>query len=79
MADRAGFEPAETLLPHTLSKRAHLTTLPPVLKCPVGCGRTLASNAADSKLFLQGPGDKAASPTSPQLQELHHCDSLQDG
>jgi hypothetical protein len=33
MADRAGFEPAETLLPHTLSKRAHSTTLPPVLMC----------------------------------------------
>ena len=32
MADRAGFEPAETLLPHTLSKRAHSTTLPPVLR-----------------------------------------------
>ena len=31
MADRAGFEPAETLLPHTLSKRARSTTLPPVL------------------------------------------------
>ena len=53
MADRAGFEPAETLLPHTLSKRAHSTTLPPVLKCPVGCGRKLASNTSDSKLFLQ--------------------------
>ncbi len=52
MADRAGFEPAETLLPHTLSKRAHSTTLPPVLKCPMGCGRKLASNTTDSKLFL---------------------------
>ena len=55
MADRAGFEPAETFLPHTLSKRAHSTTLPPVLKCPVGCARTLPSNAADSNpFFLQG-------------------------
>ena len=52
MADRAGFEPAETLLPHTLSKRAHSTTLPPVLKCPMGCGRKLASNTSDSKLFF---------------------------
>ncbi len=30
MADREGFEPSETLLPHTLSKRAHSTTLPSV-------------------------------------------------
>jgi hypothetical protein len=30
MADREGFEPSETLLPHTLSRRAHSTTLPPV-------------------------------------------------
>ncbi len=27
MADREGFEPSVTLLPHTLSKRAHSTTL----------------------------------------------------
>jgi hypothetical protein len=30
MADRVGFEPTVTLLPHTLSKRAHSTTLTPV-------------------------------------------------
>ena len=44
MADRAGFEPAETSLPHTLSKRAHSTTLPPVQviisqKYDLGLGR----------------------------------------
>ena len=31
MADREGFEPSVTLLPHTLSKRAHSTTLTPAL------------------------------------------------
>lgn len=31
MADREGFEPSVTLLPHTLSKRAHSTTLTSVL------------------------------------------------
>lgn len=30
MADREGFEPSDTLLHHTLSKRAHSTTLPSV-------------------------------------------------
>ena len=30
-ADREGFEPSVTLLPHTLSKRAHSTTLTPAL------------------------------------------------
>ena len=52
MADRAGFEPAETLLPHTLSKREHSTTLPPVRRYPVGCGGKLASILVDSKLFF---------------------------
>ena len=31
MADREGFEPSVTLLLHTLSKRAHSTTLTPAL------------------------------------------------
>ncbi len=31
LADREGFEPSVTLLPHTLSKRAHSTTLTPAL------------------------------------------------
>ncbi len=31
MADREGFEPSVTLLLHTLSKRAHSTTLTSVL------------------------------------------------
>ena len=31
VADREGFEPSVTLLPHTLSKRAHSTTLTPAL------------------------------------------------
>ncbi len=31
MADREGFEPSVTFLPHTLSKRAHSTTLTPAL------------------------------------------------
>ena len=31
MADREGFEPSVTLPPHTLSKRAHSTTLTPAL------------------------------------------------
>ena len=35
MADRVGFEPTVTLLPHTLSKRAHSTTLTPVRL--IGC------------------------------------------
>ena len=52
MADSEGFELSDTLLHHTLSKRAHSTTLPTVLKCPMGCGRKLASNTSDSKLFL---------------------------
>ncbi len=30
LADREGFEPSDTLLHHTLSKRAHSTTLPSV-------------------------------------------------
>ena len=30
VADRVGFEPTVTFLPHTLSKRAHSTTLTPV-------------------------------------------------
>jgi hypothetical protein len=29
MAGREGFEPSVTLLPHTLSRRAHSTTLTP--------------------------------------------------
>ena len=55
LAEREGFEPSKALTPYTLSKRAHSTTLPPVLKCPVGCGRKLTSNTSDSKLFLQRP------------------------
>ena len=31
MADREGFEPSVSLTPHTLSKRAHSTTLTPAL------------------------------------------------
>lgn len=31
MADREGFEPSVTFPPHTLSKRAHSTTLTPAL------------------------------------------------
>lgn len=32
MADGQGFEPWETVKPHTLSKRAQSTTLPPILE-----------------------------------------------
>ena len=58
MADRAGFEPAETLLPHTLSKRAHSTTLPPVQviigrdMTQVLGRRKLAGERVDSNPFL---------------------------
>ena len=31
MAEREGFEPSKGISPYTLSKRAHSTTLPPLL------------------------------------------------
>lgn len=43
LADRVGFEPTVTLLLHTLSKRAHSTTLTPVrIKLPVWSRRAEA-------------------------------------
>ena len=57
MADRAGFEPAETFLPHTLSKRAHSTTLPPVLgDSSVDGGRKLPSYRGIGNSFFRVSG-----------------------
>ena len=48
LADREGFEPSVTLLPHTLSKRAHSTTLTPALG-----GGTLGTRSGIGNLFLR--------------------------
>ena len=50
-ADREGFEPSVLLLAHTLSKRAHSTTLTPALS---GRARTLgAARALGNPIFSE--------------------------
>ena len=57
MADRVGFEPTVTLLPHTLSRRAHSTTLAPVRLGGRG-GGNLAGRAGLGNANFGGSGDE---------------------
>lgn len=61
MADRVGFEPTVTFQPHTLSKRAHSTTLTPVhillvIRSVLARGGKLAGGLAGGKPFLMKNG-----------------------
>ena len=74
MADREGFEPSVTLLPHTLSKRAHSTTLTPALGREGGdpTEPPPAWQANLSKL----PANPGFSDVSQSLPTRHHRDKM---